>query len=48
LVRANTQQTRAIFLIEQYFVINMVLSCFTPRSADDCCSLATVKKTGSH
>src|SRR5439155_14882804 len=35
-MRPSTQERRASFLIEQYFVINMVLSCFTARSTDDC------------
>jgi hypothetical protein len=30
-MRASTQVRIAILLIEQYFVINMVLSCFTAR-----------------
>jgi hypothetical protein len=42
---ATTLASRAMFLFEQYLVINMVLSYFTARLADDCLfgSLATLK-----
>jgi hypothetical protein len=42
---ASTLASRAMFLIEQCFVINMILSYFTARLADDCLfgSLTTLK-----
>src|SRR5207244_11830120 len=33
---ASMLASRAILLVEEYFVTNMTLSCFTARLADDC------------